>query len=210
MNNEDLNNIAVLAHKTAKDKGFWDNERDINELLMLVITELSEAVEADRKGRMANIKYYSDRLDEFRYSANQSLLGDEIPSKFEEYKKKSFERYIKDTFEDEIADAILRVMDLMASLNIRASETGEMMTIKKGLNKYKNNTAASILYLTHSIVEAGNLREQGEHILFEDQINVALHLLVYFAEERGIDIQYHLLEKLRYNSQREKLHGKLY
>lgn len=43
--------IIALAHKTAKEKGFWDKERNIGEALMLCITELAEAVEAHRKGR---------------------------------------------------------------------------------------------------------------------------------------------------------------
>ncbi len=36
------------CHALAKYKGFWDQERNVGELLMLVVSELSEALEAYR------------------------------------------------------------------------------------------------------------------------------------------------------------------
>lgn len=36
------------CHKIAKEKGFWDKERNVGEMLMLVVTELGEALEAHR------------------------------------------------------------------------------------------------------------------------------------------------------------------
>lgn len=44
----DINTLIELAHENAKAKGFWDNKRNTGELLMLVVTELSEAMEAHR------------------------------------------------------------------------------------------------------------------------------------------------------------------
>ncbi len=37
-----------LCHSTAKEKGFWDKERNIGEALMLIVTELAEAMEGYR------------------------------------------------------------------------------------------------------------------------------------------------------------------
>ena len=37
-----------LCHATAKEKGFWDKERNVGEALMLVVTELAEAMEGYR------------------------------------------------------------------------------------------------------------------------------------------------------------------
>jgi NTP pyrophosphatase (non-canonical NTP hydrolase) len=36
------------CHANAKAKGFWDNKRNIGEMLMLIVSELAEAMEADR------------------------------------------------------------------------------------------------------------------------------------------------------------------
>jgi hypothetical protein len=45
-----LNELSVAAHSAAVAKGFYERERPFPELVMLVVTELAEAVEADRHG----------------------------------------------------------------------------------------------------------------------------------------------------------------
>lgn len=40
------------CHSIAKEKGFWDKPRNVGEALMLIVSELGEAIEAHRKGRM--------------------------------------------------------------------------------------------------------------------------------------------------------------
>jgi len=40
--------LTQICHKIAKEKGFWDEKRNLGEMLMLVVTELSEAMEAYR------------------------------------------------------------------------------------------------------------------------------------------------------------------
>jgi NTP pyrophosphatase (non-canonical NTP hydrolase) len=84
------------AHQNAKDKGFWDKERDLGQLLMLIVTKLAEALEADREGRYSYFTRYYSSLDQ----------------------KTAFEENIKDTFEDEIADCFIRLADLCGGLNI--------------------------------------------------------------------------------------------
>lgn len=39
-----------LSHQTAVEKGFWQEERNFGEMLMLIVSELGEALEAHRKG----------------------------------------------------------------------------------------------------------------------------------------------------------------
>lgn len=46
--------MCELCHAVAKSKGFWDQERNVGEALMLVVTELAEAMEAHRKQDKAN------------------------------------------------------------------------------------------------------------------------------------------------------------
>lgn len=43
-----LNELAQYCHSIAVEKGFWDEERNIGEALMLIVTELAEAMEAYR------------------------------------------------------------------------------------------------------------------------------------------------------------------
>ena len=88
-----LNYLAEEIYQNNKEKGFWDNERNVGEMLMLVTSELGEAMEAHRKGRFANLEAYEE------FSEN-------------------FEDAIKDTFEDEIADSVIRLLDMCGGLGI--------------------------------------------------------------------------------------------
>jgi NTP pyrophosphatase (non-canonical NTP hydrolase) len=49
-----MKKLITQAHEMAKSKGFWDEERNISELLMLTVSELSEAMEALRKDHYAS------------------------------------------------------------------------------------------------------------------------------------------------------------
>jgi len=51
-----LNELAAICHAIAVSKGFWDQERNIGEALMLVVTELAEAMEAYRLQNQDNFK----------------------------------------------------------------------------------------------------------------------------------------------------------
>ncbi len=45
-----VTDIAEQIHRTAREKGFWDTERNMGEMFMLTISELAEALEAHRNG----------------------------------------------------------------------------------------------------------------------------------------------------------------
>jgi NTP pyrophosphatase (non-canonical NTP hydrolase) len=44
-----LNDLAAEIHQTAKDKGWWEEDRNFGEMIALVHSELSEALEAWRE-----------------------------------------------------------------------------------------------------------------------------------------------------------------
>ncbi len=51
-----LNELSELCHSIAREKGFWEGERNIGEMLMLVVTELAEAMESYRRQEKENFK----------------------------------------------------------------------------------------------------------------------------------------------------------
>ncbi len=90
-------------------KGFWGenpNDRDLTEVTALVISELFEAFEALRKKNFADGQYVWDL-----YFAMHT----------EKFDAKGFQEFVKDTFEDEIADAMIRALDLIGYLGYRIS-----------------------------------------------------------------------------------------
>lgn len=46
-----LNEWAHEIHDNAVDHGWWDAQKELPEVLMLIVSELSEALEEDRAGR---------------------------------------------------------------------------------------------------------------------------------------------------------------
>jgi len=103
-----LNNAATQIHTAARNKGFWDSERETGTLLMLCVSELAEALEADRKDRYADLQSYEECE-----KADDILEGDR-----EAYMVSSFQSLIKDTFEDELADTVIRILDLCGARGI--------------------------------------------------------------------------------------------
>ena len=51
-----LNELAALCHSIAVEKGFWEKERNMGEALMLIVTELAEAMEAHRHQDQENFR----------------------------------------------------------------------------------------------------------------------------------------------------------
>lgn len=102
-----LENFVMLAediHRNAIDKGFWKPDSNTAEKLMLIVSELSEAMEADRKGRFCQDKVW-DEMEHYKNSSENNWMC-------------AFEAHIKDTFEDELADAFIRLLDLSTRYRI--------------------------------------------------------------------------------------------
>lgn len=101
-----MNTISELierAHSQAKAMGWWDGERNMGEVMMLIVSECGEALEAHRSGRRADLKRYD-------FEMNDAPLHVDDPAFL-------FRSYIKDTFEDELADIVIRIADLLGHMN---------------------------------------------------------------------------------------------
>ena len=110
-----INESAQIVHRDMKAKGFWDNERNVGELLMLVTSELGEAMEAHRNGRFADVERFDAKLRTSRIiNRDPSYVGDITPERAYEVAYCSCMK----GFEEEIADAVLRLLDLSAGLGI--------------------------------------------------------------------------------------------
>lgn len=88
-----IQELTDLCHKVAVEKGFWDEERNIGEALMLVVTELAEAMESYRVEDQENFKEeIADtfiRLFDLCGGLNIDIAG-EIAKKTEKNKKRSY------------------------------------------------------------------------------------------------------------------------
>lgn len=196
MSKIDLNALRDRAYRTACEHGFHDQELSNEHCLMLVITELSEAVEADRKNRHFDKEKY--KIGE--YAECQGWLTNE--EKFINV----FNKYIKDTIEDELADAVIRLIDLagLRKLDIDDFTEEEIDDLSESCN---GETFTESVYAISTMP----IRYEYEYgYPLYRQLNSMLLAIFGFAKRIGIDLLWHIEQKMKYNELREKMHGKKY
>lgn len=193
----DLNELRNKAYKTACEHGFHDEELSNEHCLCLVISELMEAVEADRKGK---------RADTARFKYWQS----EAPGLTDEGRirsfKEDFKSYIKDTIEDELADACIRLLDLAGYRGIAIETFTEEMI-------FESTESCNDESFTESIYAIAMIPVRFEYeydYSFDKQLNSMLLNIIGLSNYMGIDLLWHVEQKMRYNELRENKHGKRY
>ena len=89
----EINELVRETHKAVKEKGFWEEEKSIPAKLMLIVTELAEACEADRNG---DIEGFNEEIaDTFIRLADlcgylKIDIGKEIMKKAEKNKERPY------------------------------------------------------------------------------------------------------------------------
>ena len=131
--NKTINTLIKLAHEKAKNGGWWDAERNIGELLMLIVSELSEGLEALRKDHYADKSVVTDLYNDLAINSH-----DEEFVLNEEQWKNSFENNVKNTFEDELADVAIRLFDLCGGLNVDLEKHIDLKMKYNSMRGYKH------------------------------------------------------------------------
>lgn len=129
-----INELAKQIHENAKNKGFYEDEKNIGEMLCLIHSEVSEALEADRESRYAKLEEFDLRMKQITDSYNGEVFQEQKDSDF----KRVFSHKIKDTFEDELADTMIRIMDLAAFKGIDLEKHIELKMKYNSLRGYKH------------------------------------------------------------------------
>ena len=185
----DWQHLCTEQHEAMKKKGFWDTPMSDEKALVLIVSEVMEAVEADRKGHRADKAAYL-------HAYNEELDPEYDPLFIESAMLAPFREHIKDTLEDEIADACLRICDLAGSKGMALGGNIEFGATFEG--------AEVTDYAWHIC----KCLTDDMSTLF-DRLNEALSALVCLSD-MGINLGWHIREKMKYNALRPKRHGKKY
>ncbi|MGL5261799.1 MAG: hypothetical protein ACRC9P_05380 [Bacteroides sp.] len=185
---KDLNKLSKEIYEANKAKGFHDKEHSVEHMMCLVISELMEAIEADRKGRKAD----AECVKALTKQTSKSLFD------------VLFKNGVKDSVEDELADAVIRLLDTAGALDLAlysfSKDSCDYVTTKGVFDnclftesvfiitkRLLNNPLSLNLVISSTIFDIGNL-----------------------CEVMGIDLWQHVDMKLKYNSLRPYKHGKKY
>lgn len=193
MPNINLNELRDRAYKTACEHGFHNEELSNEHCFCLIISELMEAVEADRKGKRA------DRQS-FKSSYEDEEPHDDVNFKY------CFEKYIKDTIPDELSDAVIRLLDLAGLRGISLESASNDIN-----SEYMDDIACmySQLSFTEAIYSIF-IKPIVDYNYLPTIVNEMIFLIFAFAKHLDIDLLWHINQKMRYNELRPKLNGKRY
>ena len=177
-----FDNIAKEAHANVVEHGFWDVRMSNEHYLMLVISEVAEAVEADRKGNWA--------CDKPEYD----LYVEGHKSRFITFKES-----IKDTVEDELADVVIRLCDLAGAEGI---EFDKLMPLRYIRNFEKFSFSENAFALCKGLCK--------ESIYLHKRIQWGLWYVQAWAQHMNINLEWHVTQKMAINATRPAKHGKAY
>lgn len=175
------------AYHTACEHGFHDEWHSDEHWMMLVVSEIGEMMEADRKNRRANRAGFEKCV---------GLTWDD-----------RFKDYVKDSLEDELADVCIRLFDFCGMHGVLPLMTDHGIVDMSECfeNLYGALSITEQCFgLTEFAVEIPNSENLSR------DIGVIVAFCIEFARYHNIDLVWHIEQKMHYNESRPKKHGKKY
>jgi hypothetical protein len=177
----DLNELRDKAYRNAVAHGWHDENMSDQHFLCLVISELMEAVEADRKGMHANQKQFESYMNLKERSDDEFIYA--------------FKHDIKDSVEDELSDACIRLLDLAGLRGYDLDRFDYEGSDTEGYSEmsFTESIFKICIYITDNFYL---------HELF-----ILLNEIFAFCRDRNINIFWHIEQKMKYNELRPYKHG---
>lgn len=176
---EKIREWSERAYRIAAEHGWHDEEKSDELWMSLVMSEVAELVEADRKGRNTSPNIESEY--------DKERLKDDTGFFF------FYDAEVKGTIQEEFADIIIRLLDYaymkwgdcMEEVYDRDFQRREGWTIPEHAWRF----CKDILDIGHMSV-----------------VN-SIWYMIDWAEDAGVDLDMHVEWKMRYNSLRPYRHG---
>lgn len=185
---------------------------DVGQMLMLIICELAEAVEAHRKKRS-----YAELCEQHTGYKNgydgKSFLDYYIDSDQNNCVNGNYDIIIKNTIEDELADVFIRLFDLCGWLYKEDAAIKNLCRVINRLEREDDKDIYKIIEIKS--ISVGILELVNMVCTYSDNKTIpnlaGLILLVQsFCKVHKIDIEKHIAAKMAYNKTRPHKHDKEY
>ena len=192
-----ITDLAATIHAANRAKGFWDAPRPIDEVLMLIVSEAAEALEADRRG----IRCTADMARIMAHTDTATFVA-------------HFQADVSDTLEDELADVAIRTLDLLGALVTSPDSIEGLLQIvkRKQFTQFYirscvgSKVAVELFHIVRCCTAFKNVfTPTAAHLLCD-----IIAQCYAIAAVQGFDLDAHIEAKLRYNATRDVRHGKAY
>ena len=195
----DLNSLRDRAYQIAKSHGFHEKEQSDETYLMLIITEIAEAVNADRKGEHASLRLFEEwekGLNDWSARHHKDFRKcTDYPSEFE-----AAFRVIKDSVEDELADVAIRLLDFAGAreYDINIESFKQYYPHVRERYTFAENCFQITSYLTTDSIDV------------RGTVNMCLWDIISLCGIYSIDLFKFIDLKMKYNELRPYKNGKEY
>ena len=180
---EKLKKWSKEIYDNAVAHGWHEEQLSEEHYLGLIMTEVAEAVEADRNGKRANMPMFE----------KESQTPQPVNHKKDHWKF-CFELFVKNSIEDEFADIVIRLLDMAYAIH------GETLYFVDAGMKYMYNKNKSF------IENAWNFTKNTLY-WYRWDISYSIIFIYDWAGHLGIDLDTHIELKMKYNAMREYKHG---
>ena len=188
---EKVQELIKRAYSIAATHGFHEVDRSNAHFMMLVVSEIGEMVEADRKSR--RVKLHGDDLD------NTLRFNDFAPT---------FECFVKDTLEDELADVVIRICDFLGTRHIEPLILEKTSTSDDWAKLWGKDSINEQCYGLTKIITRIDEDTSADDI--SRLLGASLAWCFDFADFHKFDLLWHVEQKMRFNETRSIRHGKNY
>lgn len=196
---KELASLAEDAFKNAEKHGFYTESTEIETELMLIITEMAEAVQADRHNRHGSIEDYESEIQ----------MGRDIPT--------AYKNSLEGTVESEFADIAIRILSLLGWMNSKKpiifksdsilADKYEVAKIQcRVLNIINNGSIAKDLYRLNGHFSMFVDNEYCYWFVSDTLQNILMSVFA-IAHNHNIDLMEYIKLKMKYNESRPYLHG---
>lgn len=179
------------AYNNAVKHGWHEEKKPTAHWVMMISTEVTEAVQADRKGR------WMDDLDK---SGLDCVIANDHHGGLVE---KFYGEHIEGTVESELADICIRLFDFMGLMKAKVREKYECSEEEVEICDIRDFTI-NAFFLSRNILSFISCNNPSILEIYFERIIISTFA---WAESLGIDLVQHINLKMRYNETREYHHG---
>lgn len=196
---KELASLAGDAFENAYKHGFYTESTEIETELMLIITEMAEAVQTDRHNRHGSIEDYESEIQ----------MGRDIPT--------AYKNALEGTVESEFADIAIRILSLLGWMNSKSpikinsnsvlADEYEIGRIQYTIqNKIHRSNIAADLYRLNGKFSSFVDNESSYWFVSKNLQNILMRTFA-IGHNHNIDLMEYIKLKMQYNESRPYLHG---